>query len=235
MVTTAQARTLREIQTGVAALVRGELDGFFGSLNLEKPEKVRDALLQFLPILVNRYGQGAAAVAADWYEDVRAGQNVRTRFRAQIADPVAADRVERAVRFAAGHLFTATPALALPALRAPLERYVIEPARITIMQATEKDPDAYGWSRRTSPSSTCPFCRALAARGATYRKSTADFAAHNDCGCIAVPNFNSKAPEVPAAAYLASSRTGGMSEAAKKRHNEKIRDWLESEAMEHTH
>lgn len=235
MVTSAEARTLKDIQSGVSVLVRDELDAFFGSLNLEKPEKVRDALLQYLPMLVRRYGQGAASVAADWYEEVRAGANVRTRFRAQVADPVEALRVERAVRFAAKHLFTAAPALALPALRAPLARYAVEPARMTIVQATERDPDAYGWARRTSAGSDCKFCKRLEARGATYRRSTADFAAHNDCNCVAVPNFNSKAPEVPVMAYMASARTGGMSAEAKAKHNAKIRDWLELDEDDHTH
>ncbi|WP_028497402.1 VG15 protein [Microbacterium sp. 11MF] len=236
MTTASQAQTLREIQAGVASLIRGELDGFFGSLNLDKPDKVRDALLQFVPLLVRRYGQGAASVAADWYDEVRAGANVRTRFRAQVADPVAADRVERAVRFAAGHLFTATPALALPAILAPAARYTAEPARLTITQSVEADPDAYGWSRRVR-AGACRFCRALEQRGRTYRRSTADFAAHNDCGCVAVPNWNSKAPEVPAVAYLASARTGGMSARAKAAHNAKIRGWLDSEFPpdEHEH
>jgi hypothetical protein len=227
MVTSSEATKLREIQSGVAVLVRGDLDGFFGSLNLDKPEKVRDALLQFVPILTRRYGEGAASVAANWYDDVRGGVNVRNRFRAQVASPVDADRVERAVRFAAQHLFTATPALALPSLAAPIQRYAIEPARLTIARSVNADPDAYGWSRRAGPGS-CRFCRTLEARRRIYKRSTADFASHNDCNCVAVPNFNAKAPEVPVIAYMASARTGGMSEERKAAHNTKVREWVEN-------
>jgi len=192
MVTDSQAGTLREIQSGVSVLVRGELDGFFGSLNLSKPEKMRDALLQFVPLIVRRYGEGAASVAADWYDEVRAGAKVRARFRAQVANPVEADRVEKMVRFAARHLFTDTPALMLPAIDGAVGRYAIEPARMTIVRSAEKDPDAAGWGRRAR-ADACDFCQMLAGRRGSYlyrSRSTAHFDAHDDCSCVAVPSWD---------------------------------------------
>lgn len=221
MVTATQANQLRELQQGAANLVWDELSMFFGSLNLERPEAVRDALLQYVPVLVARYGQGAASVAADWYDDVRNGMNVRGRFRARVADPVEVDRVEKAVRFAARHLFTPTPELTLAAIAAPAMRYVREPARFTIVGAAMQDPSSSGWQRRTK-GDACDFCKALAARGAVYRRGTVDFAAHNDCGCVAVPSWDRRAKEVPVTVYDAAAATGGMSEAQKRRHNEKV-------------
>jgi hypothetical protein len=201
------AEGLRQIQAGLAIAVRRELDAFFGSLNLERPEKARDALLQFVPFLVQRYGEGAASVAADWYDEVRAGANVRQRFRAQVADPVEPERVERMVRFAARHLFTGAAATALlPALAGPVERYTLSPARLTIIGASVRDPAASGWQRRARADG-CDFCKALSWRGAVYRDA-ADFAAHNNCGCVAVPSWDPDAPEIPVEAYDASRHAG---------------------------
>lgn len=222
MVTTAQATQLREIQLGAAQLVRAELTMFFGSLNLDRPEAVRDALLQYVPLLVQRYGEGAAAVAADWYDDVRTGMNVRGQFRARVGDPIDVERVERAVRFASQHLFTATPHLTLAAIAAPIARYVVQPSRMTIVGSTQRDPASKGWQRRTK-GDACDFCRALAARGSVYRNYSADFAAHNDCGCVAVPSWSPTAREVPVEVYEASRSTAGMSPAQRARHNEQVR------------
>lgn len=220
-VTGAQATQLRQIQLGAANLVREELTVFFGSLNLDKPEQVRDALLQYVPLLVQRYGAGSAAVAADWYDDVRSGMNVRGKFRARVGDPVDVARVDRAVRFAAQHLFTATPALTLAAIAAPVARYVMEPSRMTIIASTQKDPASKGWQRRTK-GDACAFCKALAARGAVYVNHSADFGAHNDCGCVAVPSWSPNAREVPVQVYEASRRTAGMTDAEKARHLAKV-------------
>ncbi|MCM6761401.1 hypothetical protein NB037_03130 [Rathayibacter sp. ZW T2_19] len=225
MVTDRQANVLRDLQAGVARQVREELDQFFGSLNLDKPEAVREALLQYVPLLVRSYGQGAASVAADWYDEVRAGANVRGRFRAQVADSVEQFRIERTVRFAAQYLFTGAAALALPSLLAPVERYVVEPSRLTIVGATTRDPRASGWYRKTR-SDGCDFCRKLAGKG--VYKYDGDFAAHNDCGCVAVPSWDPDAPEVDVRAYEASRYTGGMTPAQKADHNAKIRDWIAS-------
>ncbi|MFC7430990.1 MULTISPECIES: hypothetical protein [unclassified Agrococcus] len=221
-VSDAEARTLRDLQLGAGRLIREELTLFFGSLNLERPEAVRDALLQFVPSLVQRYGEGAAAVAADWYDDVRSGLNVRGSYRARVADPIEEERIDRMVRFAAQHLFTETPALMLAALAAPAARYVVEQGRLTIVASTREDPRSRGWERRARGTS-CSFCKALAQRGRVYRYDTNYFAAHNDCGCTAVPSWDPQAREVPVDVYEASRRTDGMKPRELAAHRERVR------------
>lgn len=228
MVSAGQAATLRRIQAGASNLARGELARFVGSLDLSKPEKARDALLTFAPLVARQYGTGAASVAAEWYDQVRAGERTRAQFRAQVAEAVTVERVERAVRFSVAHLFSPRPELLLPSLSAPIGRYAVEPARLTIARSTRMDPDAYGWGRRAA-SGACRFCRVLEAKGRVYRRSTADFAAHNDCNCVAVPSFNPGAPEVPAMAYMASVRSGGLNAEEKAKRNAKIREWMDAE------
>ena len=86
---------------------------------------------------------------------------------------------------------------------------------------------AVGWHRETRPGA-CDFCRMLAGRGGVYKESTVRFAAHDDCGCVAVPSWDANAPEVDVMAYVASERTSRMSPAQRERHNQRVRDWIAS-------
>lgn len=227
MPTPADAEALREIQAGVRALVIGDLEAFFASLDLGRPEAARDALLEYVPFLVATYGEQAASLAADWYDDVRADEGVPGRFRAAMDVPDESEATEGLVRRAAGALFTDVPLAALPMIQGKAAQYAIEGARQTVMVSTMRDPRSSGW-RRVTRSGACRFCRMLAGRGAVYKESTAFFAAHGgaeggECNCAAVPSWDPDAPEVDVFLYEASRRTTGMSEPEKARHNEVIR------------
>jgi hypothetical protein len=178
-------------------------------LDLGRPERARDELLAFVPALTVAYGEAAATVAADWYDEVRAAEGVRGRYVATMAAPFPAEHVQARVRFGASHLFTATPAMMLPFLAGAVDEYVLQPGRDTIQRSSVADPRASGWHRQAS-AGACNFCRMLAGRGGVYRRETAAFAAHGNCGCIAVPSWDANAPEVPAAAYVASERMDGL-------------------------
>ncbi|HZB26053.1 MAG TPA: hypothetical protein VE379_07965 [Vicinamibacterales bacterium] len=211
MVSSADANRLRLAQAGLRRLVERDLDAFFASLDPSRPEAARDALLAFLPTLVSAYGESAAAVAADWYDDVRAAEAVPGRFRAVLAASPYLDAVDGTVRRAAGSLFTEEPAGTLGTLRAVVPKYVLAAARETITRSTDGDPRASGWQRVTQ-AGACGFCRMLAGRGAVYKESTVHFAAHGggkrggQCHCAAVPSWDPDAPEVDVVQYRASMR-----------------------------
>ena len=216
---------LREANIALSGRVLRDLRAFWASLDLGKPEACRDALVRFLPVLTTTYGQAAAVVAADWYDDIRAAEGVRGRFRATTADPFPTEYVEARVRYGARHLFTASPALMLPFLDGVAQEYAMQPGRDTIVHSTLDDPQAAGWHRETR-GDACKFCRMLAGRGGVYRRETASFAAHGDCNCVAAPSWDADAEEVPASAYVASRKTSGMSEAVKARHTARVREYL---------
>jgi hypothetical protein len=223
MVSRADADRLRSAQIGVRRLVERDLAAFWGSLNLNHPEAARDALLAFVPALVTSYGESAASVAADWYDDVRAAERVRGRFRAAMVVPDETEAVQGVVRRAAGALFTDEPAAALASITGRAALYALEGSRQTVMRSTHRDPQASGWQRVARPGA-CRFCRLLEGRGAVYKEATAHFAAHGgakggECNCAAVPSWDRDAPEVDVRLYEASKRTTGMSEAEKVRHN----------------
>jgi len=226
MVSRADAERLGLAQNGIRVLVERDLTSFFGSLNLEQPKRARDLLLEFVPLLVRQYGEAAAAIAADWYDDVRAAEGVRGVFR---AEPVTVDEavaIERTVRRTAGALWSDTPEEALVGILSKAGKYTLSSSRTTVMRASFADPGAYGW-RRVTQGVTCRFCHMLAGRGAVYREETAHFAAHGHCDCAAVPSFDPSAPPVDVRLYEASKRTTHMSPAQKAEHNALIRRAIE--------
>lgn len=227
MVSAVQAAELRTAQTGIRTVVNRVLTGYFNSLNLNRPEAARDALLTFVPTLVAQYGQTAADVAADWYDEMRAVESVPGRYRAEPQESPYTDAVDPMVRRAAGALFTADPRGALVTLTGSASKYVLAAGRQTIVTATDRDPRARGWSRVTR-SGACKFCQMLAGRpGAVYTERSAHFAAHGDCNCASVPSWDPNAPEVDVAQYEASKRTTAMTPEEKAQHNALIRRAVE--------
>lgn len=216
----------RAQQAGIAALVKRDLTDFFTSLDLSRPEAARDALLAYMPTLVTEYGETAASVAADWYDDMRFAERVGGRFRAEMADAVADAVIESQVRFGATHLFTDNPTGTLDFLTLAATKYALYPGRSTIARSANRDPAASGWQRITRPGA-CKFCRMLAGRGGVYKRETVHFASHGDCNCAAVPSWDRSAPEVDVAAYVASERTSRMSPEQRERNTDRVRGFLD--------
>ena len=213
----------------LVGLAERDLLKFWASLDITNAVRARDELTRYLPTLTTLYGEAAAAVAADWYDELRTVQKVPGRFAARVANPFPTEYVEQRVRFGASHLFTATPLMMLPFLQGAVQEYVLQPGRDTIIDSTRTDPRARGWHRETS-ASACDFCEMLAGRGGVYSKeSSASFASHGNCNCTARPSWDYDAPAVPASAYVASERTSAMTDEQKDAHNKAIRDYIESQ------
>lgn len=223
----ADAARLRAEQQGIRALIERELTEMFASLNLSRPEKAAAFLREYIPALVARYGEAAATVAADWYDEVRAAERVGGRFLAVLAASPYQNASEGLARRAAGALFTPTPQGTLTALQASVGKYALGAGRETISRSVERDPRAVGWQRVVRAGS-CRFCRMLAGRGAVYKEASAHFASHGDCNCAAVPSWDRDAPEVDVTLYRASQRTTGMSDRQKAQHNAAIREALDA-------
>lgn len=66
---------------------------------------------------------------------------------------------------------------------------VLSGGRETLLAATRQDPAATGRWQRVSGATSCEFCSMLAGRGFAYSEETADFAAHDHCGCSIEPEF----------------------------------------------
>lgn len=153
------------------------------------PEATRQALMEDIPELIDYYGLGTSALAADLYDDLRDEAGMPGLFA---AEPILEEDPER-VR---NHLAWATAPLFDPGILASVadrlarivQPEVARPYRETVVRNTRRDPYATGW-QRIAGEGACKFCAMLADRGAVYKKDTVDFAAHTSCMCSAQPVF----------------------------------------------
>ena len=180
------ALELREGVASLALLAIRDLSGVWAAVST--PEQARAALLEAIPALVDRYGSAAAAVAADWYDDMRDAAGVGGRFfaiPAEVGD-VGADAL---ARWGIGPLFADEPdwLLARSLIAGGLQRRIVNLARDTVMGSSIADKRAIGWSR--AGAGGCEFCAMLIGRGAVYTEATASFESHDRCHCVAVPEF----------------------------------------------
>lgn len=238
MATDAQIAEVRAANIALTGKVELDLAKFWSYLDLSNPVVARNALLNYVPLLVQRYGDMAGTIAADWFEELRfdaidAGYlgrlatSTAKSFTPKLAVPdlvaVAAD-----VRFLAGDLFTETPEILLPKLQSATTRTVLQLGRETNrMNTFARGSGARGWARRTRPGA-CRFCRALEAKGGCYTEPSARFASHKPkCNCVSYPVFDKSAPEVDVMAYEASRNTSKMTPRQQERQRAAVAKWLE--------
>ena len=206
MASLVQMEEFRRANERIAELARRDLEAFFGTLDLTRPELARDALLEFVPVLTDQYGNLAASVAAEWFDELRAEAGVRGTFRASQSPSMPVDMAQSTVRWSASHLFTDNPTGMLAPLAGEVLKMVLQPSRDTIVDQVAADPYGVGWHRNARPTA-CDFCIMLAGRGAIYRSErSASFASHGHCYCSASPSWDANAREVPARCYTASER-----------------------------
>lgn len=182
-------RQFEQTNDGISALVERDLLAFLSSLDLARPEAVKVALFEFVPVLVAQYGDIAATVAADWYDEMRAAEGITGRFRAPLAPLVSNEVVNGRLGYAtrpAGALYTGDLATLTAFTTMMANEYALQPGRDTVMQAALKDNAGYA---RVPEPGACDFCLMLASRGFVYSKSgvgdTNKF--HGKCRCNAMP------------------------------------------------
>ena len=174
---------------GIASLVERDLLAFLASLDPARPDAVKLDLFEFVPVLVAQYGDIAATVAADWYDELRAAEGVSGRFRAPLAPLVPDEVVNGRLGFATrpdGPLFTGAFDTLTTFAAMIANEYALQPGRDTVIQAAHKDKAAYA---RIPEPGACKFCLMLASRGFVYSKDTAGDSKkfHGKCRCNAMP------------------------------------------------
>lgn len=86
-------------------LARRDLQSVISKLDTSKKKATRDALLLVAPAIVQKWGEIAAAAAAEYYEAER-GMAVGGYYTAFLAEDEPLENIEESVRYACGHLFT---------------------------------------------------------------------------------------------------------------------------------
>jgi hypothetical protein len=103
----ADVETYAQANRDIRSLALADLAAFWRTLNTADAIATRDALLAFVPLLVAQYGEIAAAVAADFYDNLRDQAAPGGRFRATLADPVPTEAVLANVRWSLAPIFRA--------------------------------------------------------------------------------------------------------------------------------
>lgn len=178
-----------QANNGISDLVERDLLDFLASLNFERPEAVQRAVFEFVPALVSEYGDVAATVAADWYDELRAAEGVAGSFRAPLAPGTPLDKVHDRLGYAtraSGPLWLGDSGTLTNFLSLMANEYALQPGRDTVMHAAHKDNAAYA---RIPEPGACKFCLMLASRGFVYSKSTSGGTKkfHGKCRCNSVP------------------------------------------------
>jgi hypothetical protein len=178
-----------QANNGIADLVERDLLKFLGSVNFGRTDLVQAALFEYIPTLCAEYGDMAATVAADWFEEMRIAEGVTGSFRAPLAPSVPLDQVNARLGYAtraSGPLWLGDSATLTAFLAMMTNEYALQPGRETVMQAAHKDNAAYA---RVPEPGACKFCLMLASRGFVYSETTAGKTKkfHGKCRCNAVP------------------------------------------------
>lgn len=187
----------------IVALIERDLRAFLASLNPARPDAVKAALFEFVPVLIAQYGDVAATVAADWYDELRLSEGVAGHFRAPLADLVPDEVVKARIGYATrpnGPLFDGDFGTLGKFMSLLTNGYALRPGRDTLMQAAHKDNAAYA---RIPEPDACEFCIMLASRGFKYadersalyvigtlgsrQKQAIGEKFHDDCRCIVLP------------------------------------------------
>lgn len=141
--------------------------------------------------LVTAHHRVSATLAAAYYDTFRRAERVPGRPTPKLAtferDKVAKSlyvtgSVMTSKALAAGQAPQAAMRTALTRTSMAVTRHVLAGERETLVESSREDPQASGWMRVTS-GRACSFCAMLASRGVVYSADSADFEAHDGCGC----------------------------------------------------
>lgn len=154
--------------------------------------------------LVRAYHPVAAGVAASYFTAFRAAEHIDGT-----AVPVLAsapdDAMISASLYATGETATRKTInagrppdeamkVAFVRTSGAVTRHILDGGRDTILESVQSDEQAEGWARVTD-GNPCAFCLVLASRGVVYKtEQTADFQAHDHCGCGAEPFYKGSEP-----------------------------------------
>lgn len=222
MTTRGDVDRLSRANQRIVAMARADLAGFFMGMDLSRPDVVRDALLEFVPIIVREYGELAASVAAEWYEELRAQHPGLPAYGVTLGGIAAQEAVVGSVRYASGSLFVAEQGNALATLLGSIQRHIHYSSRETIRRNAARDPGRPRYARVPTGAKTCAWCNMLASRGFVYHSEASasvgasgdDF--HDDCDCEVVVEFDRDQhhidgydPDAMYERYLAARRAVG--------------------------
>lgn len=211
--------SLRKQIANLARLAGGDLDELFRRVSDARSPQLRAALLDVLPSLVETYGSAAAALAADWYDELRDEAAATGRFSA-IPAQMRDTKVEGLIGWA---METSNNDDGFKMMiEGGMQKRIANASRVTVMQSSVADPQTVGWKRIGVGS--CGFCAMLIDRDELYSEASADFASHERCNCQAYPLIKGAEP-IDVKDYIKSSRFI-EDDALRAKEHARVREWI---------
>lgn len=190
MTTRSDVDRLSAANREIVRMARRDLAALFAGLDLSRPDVAAGVLADAVPLLVRQYGDLAAAVAADWYEEIRVASGVAGVHREVLSPGAKQGAVMGSTRASVAGLFSGDVAGSRDSLGKVMERHISFSTRDTIRLNTKGDPAKPRYARVPSGGKTCVFCELLASRGFDYSsEDAADNEWHDNCGCQVVVEF----------------------------------------------
>jgi hypothetical protein len=215
------ATTARTVQLAIRAQLMRDVTRLWPALDAKRLDETFPGWIRAMILLVTGYHGQSAQAAAAFYRQARADatQSPAPGSVIRLAQKPAEEWLTRAFGYAGPGMLsrdTARPGTALSTTLGTASRIALDGGRSTVLNTVQHDPVAVGWYRVTD-GQPCAFCALLAARGVVYKKDTAGFQAHNDCGCSGAPAFShgQQLPEISrVAAQVYTERGSGDALAA---------------------
>jgi len=171
---------------GLRGQIDAAVDRMWSTLPTGDAVATRDALLELAPDVIDSFGDVAATVAGDQYEQVLSQAGIRVP-PAQLAGPIEREAIDAGIRWAVGPLFGAEPDSAAARTRMALvaDRLALKQSDMTMRLNAERDNVRYAW---VPAGPTCAYCTMLASRGPVYRsQDRASAGRHSRCDCSIQP------------------------------------------------
>lgn len=203
-------------------IAKGEIRAALALVDPGDTAAIADVIATYVPVIAERYGLAAGALAADWYEEMREAAEVAGYFRADPAPLPDMGRYESMAQWAAAR--HEVEALVVGGV----QRVIANAHRQTVIGASLADPQATGW-RRIARANACAFCRMLASRpGYVYSEASVMFKSHDNCSCMAGPEFAQNVRKIIGVPFEYSQRKSGWSAERKRRENQRVYDYPDS-------
>lgn len=156
-------------------------------------------LVQATKPLVRVNHQLSATAAVAYYESFRKAEEITGAATPRLAGPIDVQQLVKSM-YVTGEVMTKNALAsgqspqearqtALTRVSGAVTRHALAGGRDTIISSVGADKHSEGWARVTD-GDPCAFCAMLAGRGPVYKSEfTADFQAHDHCGCVAEPIY----------------------------------------------
>lgn len=188
--------THRKAQLTLRAKVLKELHRIWPALQWDDLDRTFPLWANVASTLIVRNRATSSALAASYYRALRFQQGITDPVEIVTPEALPTEQVRTVLRVTSivslkaaatrGLAREAAMANAFVSSSGSISRLVLDAGRETIRATSIADRRAEGWQRVAS-GRACDFCSML--DGKVHREPTADFPAHDHCGCTAQPLF----------------------------------------------